>query len=336
MDDQKNIEITEAILFSYFNNELKEAEMKQVDKWKGDNTENESIFNETKSIWEITGNVKIKPVVVDENKAWDKVFDKIENDNVVQLRPNGKRIFWGVAAALLVTIGVTYFLNSQNSENEIVELLAGNEIVEDTLSDGSVIALNSNSILTFPENFSKTERRVDLKGEAFFDVERDENNPFVIDLPNDFEVKVLGTSFNIKANDADSLTEVFVSSGKVEVSSKLESITLVKGEKALVNNRTGKIEKIASPTSENTELFWMEKSLDYESTPISEVVIELQTVYSEEIMLDTCLNPDFPIRTHQKNKTLAEVLEVLAVVLEGEYEVVTEDGKTFHYLSCHD
>src|SRR6185295_8602769 len=83
----------------------------------------------------------------------------------------------------------------------------GQNVLVDTLSDGSVITLNKRSTITYPSKFKGNTRAIALKGEAFFNVAPDQKKPFIISV-NDEQETVVGTSFNIKSengNTADSL-----------------------------------------------------------------------------------------------------------------------------------
>ena len=95
--------------------------------------------------------------------------------------------------------------------------MASNEsVISDTLSDGSVVALNKNSTLSYPKSFDTKLRQVTLKGEAFFEVKRNFEQAFIISAGESF-VKVLGTSFNVKAYADSANVEVTVVSGLVQL-----------------------------------------------------------------------------------------------------------------------
>lgn len=110
-----------------------------------------------------------------------------------------------------------------------------------TLSDGSVVFLNSESELRFPVNFAGGERRVYLAGEAYFDVVKDSANPFVVDLSSS-AIKVLGTSFNISAYaDEDEVLTTLVQ-GSVAFMTRGKEMVLIPGEQAVMN-RAGTVVK---------------------------------------------------------------------------------------------
>ncbi|MCH2234823.1 MAG: FecR family protein [Crocinitomicaceae bacterium] len=332
MSKEEYIEINEGILFAYLGGELDTATSDKVESWINDSEANKSSFEETKSIWEITGQVKIKPVVVDGDKAWKKVNEEISDDKVVKLAPRKNRTWIGIAAAVIILVGLSIFFRPGGDDSiSMTNLQAKNELLETELPDGSLIALNTNSIISYPENFEGNERRVELKGEAFFDVERDETKPFIIDLPNDFEVRVLGTSFNIKADESETTTEVFVASGKVEVSTKNDKVYLEKNEKAIIDNSTGKITKVEANTS-NTDLFWKNRILDFNGEMITEVCSVLTEVYEKEVRWECGEN--LPLNASFKDENLESILEVISATLEVNREIISEDGKEVEILTC--
>ncbi len=138
---------------------------------------------------------------------------------------------WSSAAAILVII-LSYFIIQQQdspvqSESEAITNWVNFEnnsanIKHITLADGSKISLEPFSALKYPTTFSETERKVFLKGEAFFDIERDETKPFLI-YANETITKVLGTSFTIKAFEGQKTVEVDVKTGKVAVYARVAS-----------------------------------------------------------------------------------------------------------------
>lgn len=108
-----------------------------------------------------------------------------------------------------------------------------------TLRDGSEVRLNSDSRLEYPANFSDSTRDVFLTGEAFFDVSKDKKHPFIIHT-KDMNIKVLGTTFNVKAYANENLTETTLLTGAITVTlndlSK-KQIKLKPTQKLVVNNR---------------------------------------------------------------------------------------------------
>lgn len=112
----------------------------------------------------------------------------------------------------------------------VLEIPNGGEF-QVTLADGTKVWLNAGTKLTYPIAFVGKERRVRLEGEGYFEVERDENKPFIVEI-NGMEVKVLGTSFNLRSFAADNRSTAILVSGKIEVRTSTECIELSPNQRA--------------------------------------------------------------------------------------------------------
>jgi len=117
-----------------------------------------------------------------------------------------------------------------------------------------------------------------MTGEAFFDVTKN-TKPFVVQTER-ANVRVLGTSFNVKSNTDD--TEITVKSGKVQVSNKsnTQKFVLQKGEKAIAD-KSGKVQK-STPKTLN-DIAWKTRRLDFNGTPLEDVVRDLETYFNVNI-----------------------------------------------------
>ncbi len=112
----------------------------------------------------------------------------------------------------------------------VLEIPNGGEF-QVTLADGTKVWLNAGTKLTYPIAFVGKERRVRLEGEGYFEVERDKNKPFIVEI-NGMEVKVLGTSFNLRSFAADNRSTAILVSGKIEVRTSTECIELSPNQRA--------------------------------------------------------------------------------------------------------
>lgn len=110
------------------------------------------------------------------------------------------------------------------------------------LADGSVVWLNAESKLRFPVNFNGRERRVFLEGEAYFQVKKNTDMPFRVEVRNQ-TVEVLGTEFNVTGYRDESHVYTTLVTGKVKVQTMNETLALVPGEQSIVDSHTGHIDK---------------------------------------------------------------------------------------------
>lgn len=223
---------------------------------------------------------------VDVDKAWEKLNGRIEAAEKPVMQLTMKRrpflnTFARIAAMVLIIAGTGWLLFevavpqkimvSSNSDQKNIEVL---------LSDGSTIYLNRNSSITYPKHFRSGARRVSVKGEAFFDIARDEEHPFIIDAGK-AKIRVLGTSFNVITDNASNEVEVYVASGKVMVTSADGSSSLT-----LEPEYVGKVSGENATSELNTNinyLAWHTEMLSYDGERLEVVFNDLKRAYNIEI-----------------------------------------------------
>jgi ferric-dicitrate binding protein FerR (iron transport regulator) len=330
-------EINEAKIIAYLNRELSNEEMIKVDRWLTASPENMEKYNDIRTIWRRSGELKARSVLVDTDKAWNSVLGKINNseDQVIPIRSksSSSKMVALIAASIAVLIGAAVALVFvQPVANNEVQLSAQNEVLNEQLPDGTEITLNKNSTLSYPSDFEGDERRVSLSGEAFFEVERNEEKPFIIDLAENKYVKVLGTTFNVKSIEGEETTGVYVNTGKVEIGSENSTLILVAGEKGVIDNRSGEVSKVNENDIGFEELFWIDQSLKFDGEPLVEVIEILNKVYNAEVSIDCDEVLSEPIRSQHEGESLDEVLSVIAEVHDLKVE---KTGGKF-VLKCND
>ncbi len=331
--EKREDNINESLLIAYINGEVAGEEKTSVEGWIALSSENKKYFEELEKTWIISGKISPKPVVVNTEDAWLKIKNKISQPAVeVKETPVFKLNPWlKVAAVAILLVGVFGIYKYMNSSPEQMTLTAKNEILIDTLQDGSVISLNKNSSLTYPEVFAENERRVQLKGEAFFEIEPDAERPFVIELNNESQVKVLGTSFNIE--EGDSTTEVFVKTGKVEFKSSESTVVLVPGEKGILNHASGEITKAKSEELDFNETYWLDQKLDFNNTSLNEVISILSVIFETTIELENPSAGSCVLMTSFERESLDQILQIIATSFGLEVEK-KETGYTLKGNGC--
>lgn len=198
-----------------------------------------------------------------------------------------------VASVILVFLSfIFYFSINPTMENiKYVSRVAGpgkNLII--TLSDSTEIFLNAGTEIRYPERFEKKQRNIYLiKGEAFFNVRKKENQPFIV-RSGDLETKVLGTKFNVKFYKYLEDVSVAVSSGKVSVSTidtangaHLKSVILLPSEQAVFSKNDKALIKTKVDTTKVNS--WMTGKIYFDNQKLSNVVAQLEDRFSKNIIL---------------------------------------------------
>ncbi len=191
-----------------------------------------------------------------------------------------------IAAAIAVLLVASVLFNKYGDGS--IESIVTNEAEKKNLNlvDGTLVTLNGLSELAFPAEFDDAERKVELRGEGYFEVERNEAHPFVVETKEAL-ISVLGTAFNVRSYDDENLFEVFVNSGKVAVELKTlnEKIELSKGDLLKYNEKTGDYEVI-SDKNENA-LAWKSGTLKFNKQPIGKIFSALEKLHHIEITAES-------------------------------------------------
>lgn len=214
----------------------------------------------------------------------------------------------------------------QKEESAVEQPVQSNELViprggENTvvLADGTTVHLNAGSKLTYPVRFAGKRRTVVLQGEAYFEVTKDENRPFVVQTHLG-EVTVLGTEFNVNAYaDADVCYTTLVR-GKVSFSASDsgESVTLLPGEQAVAT--AGNVEKRAVDLDEYVG--WVDGIYTFNNRTLGEIMQTFERWYDIQVYYET---PDLRNMTYSGNLkrygTINSFLDALELTGDLDYKI---------------
>ena len=187
------------------------------------------------------------------------------------------------------------------------------------LADGSKVFLNAESSLKYPVLFSGDLRKVKLEGEAYFEVKRNPEKPFVVDIGG-MQVNVLGTTFGIRAYADEREIRTTLVSGRVNVSAGKQVYELKPSEQAVFDKQTEAV-KVAAV---DTELFvgWKDGRLVFDNCSLERILKDLGRWYSFEVFYATSAAKEIPfslnIRKHEK---FAQVLELMQSTGKIQFEI---------------
>ena len=202
------------------------------------------------------------------------------------------------------------------SYNTITTPAGGQYMIQ--LADGSEVWLNAASSLRFPTGFLGTERRVEVTGEAYFEVAKNKTMPFVV-MVNGAEVKVLGTHFNIMAYKDEPVFKTTLLEGAVQLRLGNTVKILQPGQQAL-RNAAGEVKVIDGVNVENV-VAWKNGLFHFEGEGIESVTrhlarwYDVEVVYTKQIMYDP-LHAEFPRHTN-----LSDALKVLELAGSARFEI---------------
>lgn len=274
--------------------EATDSEKKELDAWLESAAHHRDIFSEYQRIWQ-TPPAKAPKVIINKPLAWEKINQKIDSQEqtaeksqqkVIPLINKSKVWFYSLSgiAAMLILIAGVYFMLMQKPQTQLLSYENTEETTTDPfiLSDGSTVFFNGKASLNYPAEFADNQRKVSLKGNAFFDVATFASYPFIIELDG-ARLVVPGTSFNIVQDTTNGNIELAVLSGKVILETATgQSITLHTDE--MVNWQPGSQSLTREPVLNYNFMAWKTGKLEFMETALDQVFSDIQKAYHIEMM----------------------------------------------------
>ncbi len=256
--------------------------------WRNALPENEKLFAELSAEWELANkNFRAENIIPDKEKIWNKIQKQIHPLVISYPKSFVIRVA-SIAAtvALLIGLSISFLVNDKITEIPILTstfIAPQGQKSQLVLADGTKVWLNSGTSLTYTNKFGDKDRKLELKGEAFFDVIKNKDLKFVVSTGK-VNVVVHGTAFNVKSYPADENIAVSLLRGKVDVvsSENSKSIALLApGQRVVVGkmNLTSKIEKCDA----EIDGIWRLEKLKFEGATIAEVAEKLGKWYGLNI-----------------------------------------------------
>jgi hypothetical protein len=190
----------------------------------------------------------------------------------------------------------------------------GSKVIDMTLADGSRVWLNAGSSVTFPVAFAGDERKVAITGEAYFEVMKDTQHPFKVDIAGKVEVEVLGTHFNVNsyANEDDikiTLLEGAVKVGQQSAANRQQSAFLKPGEQAQLKNDI----KIVKDVDVEMVVAWKNGKTLFKSADLKSIMRQVERWYDVDVIFEG----NIPDRTFSggvsRDVNLSELLRIFEV-----------------------
>ncbi len=307
--------------------EASAAEDKELAAWIAQQDENKQHYQKTKRAFDLGGdyftNTISKEPDLNIDQEWNhflKQIDEKKNENIRSLSAERNPVqFWvRIAAAVLLVVASGFAINYFMSKGTDIHYQTAENTLDITLPDGSKVALNRNSELSYSSNFGDDDRNVKLKGEAFFNVERDPQKPFVIEV-NEARVEVLGTSFNVQGYDLREAVEVVVETGivKLSIPEANKGIVLNVGDRGVFKKKNKTLSSAAN-TNPNF-LSWKTKKVVFIESDLRSVVEALNEIYNANIIISTPVLDTCVVTVTFDQQNLDAILNVLKTTLNLTY-----------------
>jgi ferric-dicitrate binding protein FerR (iron transport regulator) len=294
------------VLIRYFQGECSEEEKESIRQWLEDREENKKQF-------------------VNERIRFDASL-MIDEDKIRLHQPDRRkkilRTLYKTVAAILLLIGSSYLFSLYQSGNQDtsfqhINVPAGSR-TSVTLPDGSLVWLNSNTTLSYPNLFSGKKRTVELDGEAYFEVEKDAKKAFIVKTGNR-NIEVLGTTFNVEAYAKDTVFKVSLFTGKVRIYTGDEAsdyVYLNPGEAAELTGDAFRIK----PANANSSR-WKDGLIILENNSFDEIMHLFERYYNLEIIV---YNHEVRNLGYQGKLRIADGIDHALRVLQSDFHFTYE------------
>lgn len=237
-------------------------------------------------------------------------------------------IFQRIAAVLFIPVAIfiAYMLvsgrvNLRNDDNMVVSILSTKSSQEYyspagtrskvVLKDSTVVWLNSSSRLQVFDGYGGRERRVKLAGQAYFDVKKNPQSPFIVDLPHSNSIKVTGTIFTVGAYGDSRSIETVLISGSVLVNNGKEVVKMAPSQKVSINLANNNLS--VSSVSDESYKSWKDGVLIFKEAPMAEVIATLEKWFNVSIEVQNSEVMSYKLTARLDNCSLTQVLDYMSL-----------------------
>lgn len=324
--------ISDDILINYCDNQLSEEEKKAVETWAAASPDNQKLIEKMYFTLEITKRLK---VMNDVNT--DKAYARFKLKQKRQKRSLGFSWLLGfqkIAAVLfiplLVLVGYLYMQKDDDGKLQMVEINTNPGVISTfDLPDGSKVWLNANSSLKYTANADASKRIVELNGEGYFEVSRNEQKPFIVKVGDDYAIEVLGTSFNVSAYADDELIETTLIEGAVKLNMLLKndqfsSYHLKPNQKAEYHKKDKAVTLL--DVNPDSDIDWKNGEIIFWQEPMNKVLKTLSRHYNVQFeVLDQDIYNALITATFSEEQ-LPQIMEYLRIASGIEYTFLKSES----------
>lgn len=280
-----------------------------LSEWLNEDENNKREFRLLKSYWDadVSFSHSLLPSV-----SLSKLRDKIDKQKRARLIRLVAVPFAAAIAGIILFLATTQIDNREPEVQQYYTYITDKSKSHFTLDDGTKIILNRDSRLTYSDAYGTDKREVRLEGEAYFEVAKNKEKPFIVDIGN-ASIRVLGTTFSVKAGKGNDLITAVLQEGSIRFESPTQQVLLSPDQQLTFTRSTNKIDIRSVNAKEN--LAWKDGLLKYKSVPLCTLLNELEKRYEVPIHIDNKMLLDSSVTvsgTFSEEQSLKEILRVIS------------------------
>lgn len=328
--EEENKHIDELIA-NYLTEGLDKNALDELKTWIAASAENQQYFIRQREIWFSAVSCEAASVY-DKDKAFENFRNRVESQKEIQStsrRGFSLSALWRYAAvvAIIIAVGcISYWQGEVNVKDTFADISVEAPLGSKTklyLPDGTLVWLNAGSRMTYSQGFGVDNRKVELEGEGYFEVKRNEKIPFFVKT-KDLQLQVLGTKFNFRDYPEDHEVVVSLLEGKVGLNNLLreeKEAVLSPDERAVLNKANGLL-TVESVTASNASQ-WTDGYLFFDEELLPDIAKELERSYNVKIHIanDSLKTFRFYGNFVRREQNIQEVLEALASTEKMQYKI---------------
>jgi transmembrane sensor len=303
-----------------------EQELQELQNWLQADAVHQRQYDEWRAIWQNSERLLQGPGF-DTQNAWLKIENQIKQPQAAGTAPVISLFIKSAAIAvvLLGAISLAAWWYFNRTQWQTFTALTNNQVLQ--LPDQSIVHVRKGSVIHFPQRFAANERRVELTGEAFFEVQHNEQQPFRI-ITAHSAIRVLGTSFLV--NTDETTDEVVVVTGQVQVKDKrnYNQVIVPAGQRVVLLQH----QFMQNAITDSNFIAWRTGRLDFKEAPLPKVLEDVAHYYGITIELEPGAEPaaaGLRMTLRFENQPLEQALEEIRLITG--LALKKENGKIIFY-----
>ncbi|HTI06982.1 MAG TPA: FecR family protein [Puia sp.] len=331
-------------------NEASAEELYELEQLIRDNPEWQALLNQARRAYHFKA-VNLQTPDVD--RSFSRHIQRLSNHLSRQPAPVKRKVVrlsliaGGIAASLLMAFLITNYTGKKSGGNNTANVISTRYGSKSKvqLPDGTLVWLNADSKLTYSKDFGNQGREVSLAGEAFFDVQKDVEHPFIIHT-NNLDIRVLGTAFNVRSYQNEKTSEATLIRGAIEVTlnnSPERKILMKPSDRLVVQNRAGAnttpaptkgdsigtiywVGKVDVKEKDNVSLetVWKKNSLAFKNETLENVAGQIEHWFNVKVSIEDEELKTVTYSCDFKDESLKEVMEALHLTGRFQYQIVKD------------